>query len=531
MGKSDQKKTQNDITQKNDADKQQTNTGIADTQSRLAASTPQDAAIKNTLISNYGQLASDPSGMMDQTAVARLNKGAPAGTQNSGVDNPHGGSSGGSGGGGGGGVPGVPSYASTFSRLQGTNAGFDPTRLSNINTATGSLYDTSGNYGQVDNSVNALQGAGKNYGATDTAIGGLNELGRTGGVSSEDFANINQPTLTEFAATGGYNDAQKANLRARSNSAIASTYGNMKQNLDLSKRVAGNIGPGWSSAGFKLARQGAQDIGTQTQNTEAGIQDAVNANRMGAAGKLGDLNLGLQGIKTSAKLAGYTNAGNMDISKNQAIQDAYDKAGRLGLGKQAQIDAAKEAAAQIDLGTQGLISGTQLGAATGEAQHAASMAGIGASSAAAANALQFQRENLDATNQRFLIGEGDSNRNAGNTGLLNTYSAAPTDTEFNQSLLRGWGQDQATNSNNNINNRIGASTIPGIGSTISSGLGIAGQVMGLGAGGITGGFSNMLRKPSVPGLNSGGTTGTSMSGQPISNPYAYMPQIQPGMRY
>lgn len=407
---------------------------------------------------------------------------------------------------------GVPDYVSTFNDMMGTTGGFDPTRLKNIGGATSKLYDTSGNYGDVNSSIGQLNNARQNYGATENSVGSLQNFAATGGMRSGDFENINRGALQEIENTGGYNEGDKANMRARGNSAISSTYNNLKNNLAVQRLTANNVGPGWSEVGSKLTRQGAQDIGTNAQKTEADIQDSVVRNRLAASGKLGDLNLGLQGIKTDATLGGYTNAGNLDINKNTSINNAVADAGRLGLTRQSQIDAAMEAAAGIDTGVQDVTNKARLGAASGlssdtlgkmdvgsrdalgrmgvassdqlgrmgiASQNEIGHAGIGASSAAAANALA-------AENQRFLINSTQQGQQAGMSGMLDTYKAAPAELLANQDLLRGYRQDASQQNQGLIGQRTSASYIPGLGSSISSGLGIGAQIAGLGAGALPG---------------------------------------------
>ena len=503
MGKSDQQKTQANITDKVNQDNTNTNTGIADTQSRMAALTPQAANEKNSIWSGYSGLAGSPGagGAIDQSAADRLLSGNYSGISTpAGSTAPNGSSSGGSSSGGGVGDRGVPAasqlsptYLDTFNELRQANAGFDPTRLSNITSAADALRDTSGNYGDVNANIDKLSNAQSLYGATNNSIGSLQDFAKTGGLNSGQLANINRSSLTNIENTGGYTDADIANERARGNAGIASTYSNLGDQLTKQRIASGQLGPGWSSAGFKLARQGAQDVAGQAQKTEADIHDKVTQNKLAAGTTLGQLGLGTAQLQSQNTLTGYNDAGQLDVAKNQAIQDAWDKAGKLGLGRQAQIDAATKAAADIDEQTQSTMNQTRLGAASGQSQDTLGRLSIGASSGAAAAALA-------AENQRFLINETDQNRALGLGGMLNTYSASPTDLQFNQSLLRGYGQDAAANSQNAINSRIGASNIPGLGSTISSGLGIAGQIAGMGSG-VTGGLSGLFKNNILPKNN------------------------------
>lgn len=502
-GKSDQQKTQNNISTEQDRLNQSSSENISDSQQRVDSTTARSDAERGNIWSGYSNLANNPGagGAIDQSASDRLLSG-----NYSDVAGKATGSSGSSGGGSsstGGNAPGQPSYLDTYNRLLDPNNAIDPTRAANIGAATGSLYDTSGNYGDVNANIGQLSNAQNNYGATNTAIGGLNNFAATGGLSASQLSNINRDSLTNIEQTGGYTAEDIANERARANSGVASTYSNLSDSLDRQRLTGNNIGPGWSAAGFKLARQSAQDQGSQAQATEAGIHQNVTANKLAAGSKLGDLGLGTAQLQSQNTLTGYNDAGNLDISKNQSIQDAWNKAGQLGLTRQQQIDAAKEAAANIDLNEQGLINNTQLSAAGGLSQDTLGRMSIGASSGAAQAA-------LDAQNQRFLISETDSNRNSGLGGMLATYGTSPADQQFQQSLLRGYNQDLTGANQNMISNRINASTIPGIGSTIGSGLKVAGQVAAL-AGGVTAPLAGM------GGNNSGGTVARAAA--PITGSY------------
>lgn len=519
-GKSDQQKTQNNISTEQNRINSTSAENISDSQQRVDSTTARSDNERGNIWSGYSNLANNPGagGAIDQAASDRLLSG-----NYSGLNTPAGATSpNGSGSGGGGGVPsklGAPSYIDTYNELSGKTGGFDPTRLDNINNAAGSLYDTSGNYGDVNANIDKLSNAQNNYGATNTSIGGLQNFAATGGLNSDQLSEIQRGSLKNIESTGGYSDEDIANERARSNSGIASTYANLGDTLASQRRTGSNVGPGWSEAGFKLARQGAQAIGTQAQSTEASIHDKVTANKLAAGGKLADLGLGTADLQSKNTLSGYNDAGNLDIAKNTAIQDAWNNAGKLGLGRQAQIDAAKEAAAGIDQQTQSTINQTRLGAAGGLEQDALGRLSIGASSSAMNAALQ-------AENQRFLISEQDQNRNTGLGGMLNTYGTSPSDQQFQQNLLRGYNQDATGANQNMIQNRIGASTIPGIGSTIMSGVNIAGRIAGIGAGAVGGlqgmGQSNpyQFSQPGSPLM------GYGMSG--LNNPYTTQQQPRVG---
>lgn len=448
MGKADQKKVDSAINTEQDRSNREMNSGIGDTGARVNDLTGRSDAERGQVWGGYSDLS---KGGISEEDKARLRNG--------------GSSSGGSGGGGGGGgAVGGPSYLNVFRELQGKEGGFDPTRLGNINKAASQLRDTSGNYGDVNSAIGKLTG-------TDStgATAGLLDYAKRGGLDKGDFENINRDTLKEFEQTGGYNDTDKGNIRARSNSGIAATYGSMKDQLDRTRRVSGQMGPGWDAAGFKLARQGAQDIGTNARNTEMDIADRVRTGRMDASTALSSANLGLQGLKNQATLGGYS-----------AANTATAEGGRLGLGRQAQIDDATARAGNLDLDTQMGINQSRLGGASGESSDTLGRMSIGASSSAAAAA------RADA-NERFLISQESENKDRGLGGMLSTYGTGPQELEFNQGLQRGYRQDAAGVNSGLINQRIARGYMPGIGSSIRQGIGIAGDIAGIG-GSIIGGL-------------------------------------------
>ena len=430
MGKSDQKRTQNEITRTVDQNQANTNSGISQTGERVQNLIGRSDAERSEIQDNYRGWM-DNGGITDEE-VARLRNGGGSSSANN---------SGGSGGGGGG-VAALPDYLQTWYQMQGEHGGFDETRLANINTAT-----------------DKLRNASKDYTDTDTSIHGLQDFAKTGGIRQETLDRIYDPTLQEFSRTGGYSDADKANIRSRSNSGISSYYSNLKDTLDRNRVGAGaNVNAGTVAGNaFRLARANAQDTATASRNTEMDINEAVRQGRMAAASKLGDLGTQVAGIQSANTLSGYDKAGQLDLTKQKQIEDAIAAGGNL------------------DLSTQMGINQSRLAATSGISQDTLGRMQISAAQAAANAALA-------AANERFIIGQRQQGRFEANQGLLNTYGTGPQELEFNQNLLRDYRRDQASDNFNTINARIGASQIPGIGSTLSSGLNVAGQAMGLGAG-------------------------------------------------
>lgn len=441
MGKADQKRAQNAITATTGRNLDNTNAGISEESSRVNNLTSRSDQERAAINQGYTDMANNK-------VTYGLNTAQPGATTNSG--------------GGGGGASGAtqagpaePDYLSVFKQLSGETGGFDPTRLGNINSVTDKLRNTSGNFG-----------------ATDTSIQGLQDFAKTGGIRADTSAQINDPTLQEFSQTGGYNQGQIADIRSRANSAVPAFYQNMRDDMARKQAVSGGITPGLDRTQFKLARDQAQGAANTTRDTEIGIGDTVRQGRMAAGTQLANNALQRAGIESGNTLQGYGSAGNLDLSK------------------QGQISQDLAASGNLDLGTQGTINQARLGAASGLSQDTLGRMSIGASSSSAA-ASRAQQES------QWEQEMAQSDRYHGNAGLLDTYQASPTELLQNQDLLRGYRNDQMQAGQNEVGNRIGASQIPGLGSTISSGIGIAGQLAGIAGGGF-GGLVGTGRQPTNP---------------------------------
>lgn len=488
MGKADKNAVKNDITTERDRSQTQSNYGTSNTQDRVNQLLPRSDAERSNVLSGYSNMATTGGLSSDDANNLRNASSLRSGSSS-------GGSSGGSGGNT---TPGQPSYLDTFKELLNPSGAWDSTRLSNVEGAAGKLYDTSGNYGDVNSSISKLQNTRGNYGISDKSAHSLQDFAATGGLSADDLAQIRRPLYDEFEKTGGYSAGDIGNIRSRSDAGISSTYGALRDQLNRNRITSGNVGPGLSSADFKLARQGAQDIGTNRRNTEVDIANNVRTGRMDAAKQISANQLALQPIKNQATLSGYGTAADIDLTKNRQVDAAMEAAGKLGLTRQQQIDMAMEAAAGIDTGVQGLTNNTRLAAAGGLSQDTLGRMSIGSNSGAMQAA-------LDAQNERFLIQQRDQNKQFGMTGMLDTYKAAPTELNFNQDLLRNYRNDNSNQQQGLISARTNQGYMPGLGSDISTGLGIAGQVAGLGAGmfGPLGSYGSNLMKPKPVGIPMG----------------------------
>ena len=89
--------------------------------------------------------------------------------------------------------------------------------------------------------------------------------------------------LSNLATTGGYSDADIANIRARGISPIRSIYANAQQNVDRQRALAGGYSPNYNAVQAQMARDEAQQIADESTNVEATIAQNRAQNRLSAA--------------------------------------------------------------------------------------------------------------------------------------------------------------------------------------------------------------------------------------------------------
>lgn len=419
MGKQDENVQRGMIQDEKNRSLDQSNQGISQTQQRVNDLTTRSDAERQNVLNNYNTFAS--TGGVDSDSWKRA-MGMVTG----------GGSGGSGGGGGGGGGAAAPDYLQTFRDLQTDAGAFDPTRMAN-------LTDT----------IARLKSTDKNFTDTNTSIKGLQDFAKSGGVSEADAADIQNPVFREFAATGGYSPEDLANIRARSNAGISSTYQNLNDSILRKQAASGNMSPGLSSQRLRLARQGAQDIGTNVRGTEMDIRNAVNQGRMQGAGALSSATQGLAGLRSQNTLAGYLQSGNLDEAKQKQIADALAASGGL------------------DLNTQQLLNNTKLAATSGLSQDALGRAQISAASGAAQAA-------LDAANARFMLGMEQQGKEFGSSGLLDTYKAAPGELMADQNLLFNYRGQAGQQQQGLIGQQGGLAASPGWMDYLGKGMGAIG---------------------------------------------------------
>jgi hypothetical protein len=363
-----------------------------------------------------------------------------------------------------------PNYLDVYSSLSGPGGGIGSDVLSRLQGYAGKLA-SGGNYGDVNQGISGLLNARSGYSDVNDIIDRLTKFGQTGGLTPEDIAGVKRPYFEELEKTGGYSPEDISNIRYRGAASAGSTFESLADRLGR-QRAVGQFGPGYSEAAAKLARQGAQNVAEQGRETELGLSEAIRQGKLTGAQELANRTQALADLRSRNTLAGYGAAGQFGLSRENAIQDAMARAASLGLGREAQIQAGLEAASRTELGTQDLISRNRLAGAGG-----------------LQSATERQRE-LDAANQRFLIGQRTQGQAQGLGGLLQTYGAMPEEERFYQNLLSNYlgGQTQSNLAWNSQN--LDLARMPG---PLSSILGGISSLAG-GAGGLLGGLGSFKNR-------------------------------------
>lgn len=399
MGKADKQTARNMNSDTRANDITQGNQGIDQTNQARAILQPETNQMRDQAFSGY-RTASDPNNSAFSTAKT-----------------------------------GQPSYIGTFNDISGKDAGLD--------------------WSGVDSGANALANTRGNYGATDKSIKGLQDFAATGGINSNDMSAIDNPLYKEFEKTGGYSADDLGNIRSRGNSAIASTYGNMADTMKRGQAATGQMSPGFDAAGFKMMRQGAQDIGTNARDTEANIAQMVQSGRIGAANAHASNILNMLPTRSNNTLQGYGSSGNMDLTKNR------------------QVDEATQNSVADYLQKNGLINQSRLSAAGGLSSDALTRAG-----------------GMDAS------------RNTGLAGIAGVYGKTADENANNNQLQYNYQRGLANDLNQTTQNQLEVNKAPGIMSDIGGAIDLAGA-----AAPMISGIPNMFKKM---GGNTG-ITGGSMN--------------------
>ncbi len=106
--------------------------------------------------------------------------------------------------------------------------------------------------------------------------------------------------LSDLATTGGYSDANIADIRARSISPTRSIYANAQQNVEREKALSGGYSPNFNAVQAKMARDEASQIGDINTNVNAGIAQNVASNKLIAAPSYASASASANAAQTAA---------------------------------------------------------------------------------------------------------------------------------------------------------------------------------------------------------------------------------------
>jgi hypothetical protein len=212
--------------------------------------------------------------------------------------------------------------------VMGQTGGYDPGRLAKINSDLDTLRNWSATGGVDPERMAQLRGT----------IDFMNQ----GGISQADLERWRGTGYDEFARTGGWSDADRADYRDRATSGIPAMY---RQQMDEATRLR-NIQGGSGAGGFLAAagqanRRGAQDMATARRDAEIDLGSQVREGRQWGIKGLADTEAAIQtqyginratGLQTGTKfetdiganrIAGYGEAAKQaaqlekDISSNR----------------------------------------------------------------------------------------------------------------------------------------------------------------------------------------------------------------------
>lgn len=178
----------------------------------------------------------------------------------------------------------------------GTSTGFGNQLTSTGRNITGPTDNVSKQYGLYGSAVNTQA---KDY---DTIMGGyqglLDKIKQTGGqtLAAPDkiqaTARTYTPTSEEknaidtlggFTKTGGYSDADIANIRERGISPIRSIYASAQRNMDRARALQGGYSPNYAAVQAKMARELSDTIANKTIDVNAQLGQNIAQNKLAAA--------------------------------------------------------------------------------------------------------------------------------------------------------------------------------------------------------------------------------------------------------
>ena len=186
------------------------------------------------------------------------------------------------------------------------------------------------------------------YGAPSSSRGYFEDLASTGGLDPNDVGRVQANAdealrygrnpinaadkarlrgggvYDEFAKTGGWTDADVANVRARMASDTPSFYNSLRDRLTTQNSVTGSSNPGFGASLRALAREQARSSADAIRNGEIGLHDSITSGQRWGAEGMTSSESALQQLLQSAMFQGLNTAGGL----NSKIMDARQQ-GRI----------------------------------------------------------------------------------------------------------------------------------------------------------------------------------------------------------
>lgn len=214
--------------------------------------------------------------------------------------------------------------------------------LSSPENAYASAIPTqAGNYDEIMQGYrNQLNGGGSEY---NSLMGNFNDAIGKYKNGPEEMQYNEAPEmgtafkqLKELSETGGLNQQEQADLRARGVSPIRAVYANMNRNMDRQRALGGGYSPNYNASAARMARESSESIAGATQNVNAKIAEMVQQGKLKAAPEYANLanskntlsnNIGVQNIQNKTNWMGnygdlLGKAGGMVTAKNNNTSDA-----------------------------------------------------------------------------------------------------------------------------------------------------------------------------------------------------------------
>lgn len=192
------------------------------------------------------------------------------------------------------------------------------------NTAYGGYSDFLKNYspgGAGYNSIYDKDRVGKIDAGTARIRGDANDY--------RGFAHGDSPAGAVYGGLmkdGGYDDKATADFRSRATSTIPSFYDALKQNMDRTNRIQGDINPGYTSQSAAMARDAGQQAQKAATVAETELHDRIQAGKLeGARGYSSNYATGMAGAvgaentanQTDLELARYLQANGLQMGQLQ----------------------------------------------------------------------------------------------------------------------------------------------------------------------------------------------------------------------